>query len=203
MIGKRLFALFLALAITSTAVYADEKRDGTVQDATPSVDLIGATDGSSNRALKSDPSGILRMTEEYPVEYQVQRQSMAAGFRVAAGSLTAPTIYPLGNSVAVYPFHHKGIFFDRETGAMGVHLYIFSSYDDIDFNPASSTAGWGKNDPGATPDTLYTYIGPTQSSIFIPLPDLYIGRYIGLFGFADSTADSSSVISLTFEGRMD
>ena len=201
MIGKRLFAMFLALALTGTAVYADEKRDGTAKDITSSINLVGGVDGSSNRAFKTDPSGILRSTEEYPVEYQVQRQSLVTGFRVAAGSITAPIIYPLGNSVVVYPFHHKGIFFDRETGSMGVHLYIFSSYDDVDFNPVSTTSGWGGQ--GSAVDTLHTYIDATASSIFIPLPDAYVGRYIALFGFADSTADSSAVISLTFEGRMD
>ena len=204
MIGKRITAIVVvvALALMSPVAIADEKRDGSTQDNTPSVDLIGGVDGSSNRALMTDPSGILRTTEEYPVEYQVLRQSMATGFRVSSGSIATPIIYPLGNSVAAYPFHHKGIWIDRESGVLGVHLFIYSSYDDIIFRPASSSAGWGAADT-TPPDTLQTFLAASMNSIFVPIPDLYLGRFIGLFGFADSTADSSAVISLTFEGRMD
>ena len=79
--GRKLVALAAVFVFTlgPTLAMAGEIIDGSAPaNGLPQSGDVGATwNGSSHKVLRSDASGILRVTEEYP--YQLQTEVYVAG----------------------------------------------------------------------------------------------------------------------------
>jgi hypothetical protein len=195
--------LVVLVAFGPTLAMADEVQDGSTADPNPSGDIVAGTDGTSNHTLKMDPLGIIRITEEYPPMYQIQRQALASNFRVA-GAEANPTVYLLGNAVAAYPWGRGVIHVARDvpagdTGDVGVTLFLYGSWDEQSYQPVST--GWGTS-TGATVDTSQIYIPGGVTGVRISY-DMFPGKFLAVWGFADSTgAANDAFIDIWHEGRM-
>lgn len=207
----------LLLMVAPLVGFAGEVNEGqTPGNGKPySGDLGAGWDGSSHRVLRSDASGILRMTEEYPAQLQNER------FLACDTTLTRVingVLRPVGLAWSVSPFGSRSVLVTRvQKGTPNtLKLYLFGSDDNVNFYPLISQAAWttasapaGHGDStkvdtiGVTIPTLFA--GPNTVRQFkIALPEAeYAGRYLQIWATrTDSAYASNSMpIGLEYEGR--
>ena len=204
-------AASLWLAFSPLIAFAADVIDGsTPANGKPSSGQVGATwDGSRHHVLKSDASGIVRVTEEYP--YQLQNDAFPAAD--TTNMVIANVLRPLGLGWSVSPFGSRTVSVTRvNAGApRTVKLYLFGSDDNVTYYPIISQAAWSyTNNDTAKFDTLMVTIPPTwQASSTVKqfkltLPEIdYPGRYLQMWGasFDSVSVGSYCKMSLTYEGR--
>lgn len=169
---------------------------------------VGYWNGTTWIPGKSDPNGILRTTEEYPPQLQVETQANAA-IAVTTG------LKQIGDGWSCAPFKERVLRIRRAstggTGASFIHLYLFGSHDDVNYYPVSPVTAW-KIDlaPGDTTavDTLGLSIpagrntsGVYEFKVTLPSQDFYPGAYMAIWARRDSSASSAATLTLTYEGR--
>lgn len=78
------FSAVVALVVVGAVAFAQQSRDGST---TPTGGIsfwpFGGTDGTYNRALRTDAQGILRVTEEYPNQFQTSAAPLMASVACA------------------------------------------------------------------------------------------------------------------------
>lgn len=194
-----------ALVLASEWPDGYQKANGTAQQAQP----IGAFDGSSQRALRSDASGILRITEEYPMT-----TATANPFTAANAVPVTTTLTQIGNGWSAYPYGNRSLYVKRTaTGGSTVdplYLYLYASDDNVSFypvcNPGAFSATFVTGTDTTKVDTVMVQIpskGPTFEQVFsFPIETYgYMGKYLAIFGKRDSGASTVQNLTLVWMGR--
>lgn len=192
-----LAALVTALAV-SNALAQTRAEGKTVNEGDQRFQSIGGSDGTSWRVLKTDPSGVLRATEEYPREYQTTNTTIASGSPIHTGYAQ------VGVSAMFYPWLIASLRVQLAQSNAGgsadtTHLYLMGSDDNVTYFPLVKTGANSKQ--VVTQDTVrFDFPGAanTTRNWIIRLDDIpYPGRYLGVFAKADSTAASARTITAT------
>lgn len=130
-----IFAVAVALTVVGAVALAQQVRDGSTTP-TPAISYwpMGGTDGTTNRVVKLDPNGILRITEEYPAEYQTQTVPLWGD---TAGLVINHAIRNLGISWTDYPFSRRcvQVTIHASTPAVNTYLLLYGSDDNALFYP--------------------------------------------------------------------
>ncbi len=114
---------------------AQQSNDGTtpVNGLPPSFWPMGGWDGATNRIAKSDPNGILRITEEYPITTQIETPTVGTVVAITTG------LKAIGNGYGIWPFGRRTFHIERAaTGGAAVnpcYIYFFGSNDNVTFVP--------------------------------------------------------------------
>jgi hypothetical protein len=194
-------AAFLLLLSPLTAFSAERTPDTTPTNGKPGgVDIIGGWDGSTWRSIMTDPSGILRTTEEYPIT--TQRGEFAAGTLVPLHT----GLKAVGNGWSASPYGNRILRVTRAaTGGAAVdrlYLYLFTSDDNVTFRPlfrslnAAATAAGSLADTAAV-DTVQISIpsSPATFDAYYQIPDWYLGDYVQIWAKRDSTASTAQTLT--------
>lgn len=182
------------IALAPSMALAQNVREGSLDTTNDWLILLGAGDGTVNRELRTDPAGILRTTEEYPVQYQT------FSLNVANTVVCTTTVQQIGNSWEAHPWGRQVIKIEHADGNGECLVYLYGSDDDVNFDAVSPT--WDENFDGiSAPDTLKYYLRDNDV-LRIPLePGMYLGRYGAIYGIKNGT--STNQLTITVEGRMD
>lgn len=146
-----LFAVAVALAVLGTVAVAQQVRDGSTSPTNGlSYWPMGGSDGTSNRVVKLDPNGILRVTEEYPGEYQTQAQNVHSDSSIQVHH----ALRAFNTSWTDYPFARRclevGIKEPTATPQV-MYLLLYGSNDNVNFYPVvAKSRRWGLNSRVAT-----------------------------------------------------
>jgi hypothetical protein len=194
-------AAFLLLLSPTLALSAERTPDTVAPNGKPGgVNIIGGWDGAAWRAVGVDPSGILRMTEEYPIT--TQRGEFAAGTLIPLHT----GLKAVGNGWSASPYGNRILRVTRAaTGGAAVdrlYLYLFSSDDNTTFRPllrslnAATTAYASLADTAAV-DTVQISIPSTPATldIYYQIPDGYMGDYVQIWAKRDSTASTAQTLT--------
>ena len=210
LVAALLASFIVLLAPSMYNAVAGEIVDGSVPaNGLPQAGDVGATwNGSTHKVLRSDASGILRVTEEYP--YQLQTEVYVAGTNIPVHQ----GLKQLGNGWAVHPNGDRVVKLRRTTtggtGSGVVRLFLYGSDDNVNFYPLMPASVWSAANAigdSTRTDTLSCLIpsagtaGVAEFKITLPSSDVYPGRYLSLWGWRDSSASSVTTLSITFEGR--
>lgn len=157
----------------------------------------------------SDPFGIARTTEEYPITTQYTSPVVASPQSVFWCLYT--TLQPFGTTWAAYPYGQKTLYLTRTaTGAstaQSVIVYVFGSEDGATFQPVmvakgltttGNQANWLTSYADTTnQDTLKIAMPKRGGSVVTgaySIPDwLYLGRYVQLYATKSDTVASGAV----------
>lgn len=204
---RRVLALALIAVLLPVHAFSKETENGEIPPtgiARPGEQING-WDGTAHRALKSDPSGILRTTEEYP--FQLQNEVFVAASAVAVTT----GLKQIGNGWSVSPFGDRVVRIRRvATGgnAVGsIHLHLFGSDDNVNFYPLGSAAAWrtGVLADSAFVDTLTAMVpqgnATLEMKLTLPSDIVYPGRYLAVWAQRDSVSGSAQALTVIFEGR--
>jgi hypothetical protein len=198
---RSLAAALAAVLVLVSPLSADVNDGQTPSDGRSDAGKLGAGwDGASHRVFRSDPSGILRTTEEYPITTQ-------------RGEFTAGTLIPLhtglkavGNGWSASPYGNRILRVTRAaTGGAAVdrlYLYLFTSDDNVTFRPlfrslnAAATAAGSLADTAAV-DTVQISIpsSPATFDAYYQIPDWYLGDYVQIWAKRDSTASTAQTLT--------
>ena len=202
-----LAALLVALS-PLVAVAAEHKDGATVTGSAYGQPGAGFT-GSTFKVLRSDASGILRTTEEYPEQLQNDRFVASD----TTNTVINGVLRPLGLGWSVSPFGSRTVLLTRvqKGTANTLKLYLFGSDDNVNYFPILSQDVWSYTNNDSTKiDTLMATI-PTQFSgsnsvrqFKIVLPEaVYPGRYLQIWATRTDSAYASNAmhLGLTYEGR--
>lgn len=205
-------AASLVLVFSPVLALAGPVLDGSIPaNGKPSDGSLGATwDGSTHHVLRSDASGILRTTEEYP--YQLQNDRFIA-CDTTLTKVNYRVIRPLGLGWSVSPFGSRTVLVTKvQKGTPNaLKLYLFGSDDNVNYYPIIAPGAWSYVDTdSAKIDTLTLTIpasfqsANTVRQFKLPLPeDAYAGRYVQIWAQrTDSLYASNAMhIGLEYEGR--
>lgn len=186
---RKILAALSALVVLVSPVFAAEWKDGhtPANGVASGSQPIGAWDGASHRALRSDASGILRTTEEYPITTATSVYPAATLVPLNNAAMTQ-----LGNGWSAYPYGFRSVYIKRTcasgTSAPPAYLYLYSSDDNINFYPVFGQNAFSSPTAAADTskaDTLMVTLPQataTYEGVF-PLPESYgyLGKYLALF----------------------
>jgi len=202
------FLMVVALLFPALA-YANEVQEGTARAPNESVDLIGGVDlgnrwpifvdslgrmrvipmgynGSSWDSLRVDASGILKVTEAYPVNAQMTTKGLASSANVtnALAQLTA------GMSLGLYKYREFTISYVSGAAPNAnntVTLFPCASDDNVIYYPLSKLTWSGAV---ATPDSMQIKIDFSSDKSYrfsLDEPEYrYGGNYIKFYAQKDS-----------------
>lgn len=200
-----LVALGPAVAVASEWPDGYQRPNGTAMQAQP----MGAFDGSSQRALKSDSNGILRTTEEYP--QTSQRVSYTAGAAVAVTT----GLKAIGNGYGISPYGLRVLhLIAARAGSTSspMYVYLYSSDDNVTFKPLKMPMGTAGtpvpfNSVAAFQDTAkvdtvmitvpMNTTGVSEDSWYAFPAGISLGRYVQLWARRDSSTSTASTATLS------
>lgn len=200
--SRKLLALLCALYVAFLPSIALAQVPATTDEDPVAHTLFG-------RVGVYDPLKILRITEEYPIQTGVP-----APF-VEANAVPVTTGFKImGNGWTAYPYQFRGVTITR-VGTAGAavdrsYLYLFSSDDNIIWNPVTSptslVVGNSVAADTAKVDTMMVALpsAPASQTWFLPLPTQiygYLGRYLAFGAKRDSTNGTAMTMTITWLGR--
>jgi len=159
--------------------------------------------------LVTDANSILRVTEEYPAQYQTDRTTLCTNDTVRIGLKYMGFWY-------CAPWGQRTLYVSRAEGGSGVdlcYLYLYGSDDNLTYYPILQDAAWSDGVTAGAADTLLCDtlrvslpMGFNAAKFTLP-GSLYPGRYLSIFAKRDSSTGSASVrnfqtLTITAEGRM-
>lgn len=204
-------AAVFSLTFSPAIAMAGEIVDGSVPaNGLPQAGDVGATwNGSAHKVLRSDASGILRTTEEYP--YHLQNDAFPASD--TTNTVIFRVIRPLGLGWSVSPFGARTVTVTKvqKGPPCAVKFYLFGSDDNVNYYPIIKSDAWSYLDTdSAKIDTLTLTIPASfqsQNSVRtfkLTLPEeVYPGRYLQIWAQRTDSAFASNAthVGLTYEGR--
>ena len=205
------FLAALVVLLAPLVAVAADVRDGSIPaNGLPMSGQLGGTwNGSAHKVLRSDASGILRVTEEYP--YHLQNDAFPAAD--TTNTVIFKVIRPLGLGWSVSPFGARTVTVTKvqKGPPCAVKFYLFGSDDNVNYFPIIKSDAWSYLDTdSAKIDTLTLTIpasfqsANTVRQFKLALPeDVYPGRYVQIWAQRTDSAFASNAthVGLTYEGR--
>lgn len=205
---KRLTLVLALVALVAGASYvvAQQVRDGSTSP-TPGLSYwpMGGTDGSTNRVARLDPNGILKVTEEYPAQYQTDRTTLCVSEAVTRGLKFLGFWYcgPFAQRSLVVTRTGSGTAVDR------LYLYLYGSDDNITYYPVMQDPAWSNDGVANAPadtalcDTMRVTVPARMTTAKFTFPQhIYPGRYLAIYAVRESTSGTGQTVTITAEGRM-
>lgn len=198
-------ALGVALVLAAATAFGQQSGDGYIppNGKPSSFTPGGGWSGSAMKAFRTDPNGILRTTEEYPLTEQKTSVSNAA-----ASIYTG--LKAIGNGIPISPYGNRVVLLTRtSTGTNGsdpTFVYLYGSDDDVTYKPIMTyptTGPWtstGAYADTASVDSLCIVLGSNLrfSGGYFVLPDWYLGHYVQVWARRDSSSGTAQTLAATW-----